>query len=98
MGCPWDEATCANAATRCQLACLRYAHEEGCAWAATTCEHAAGGAARRGHLRHARVVAGEEPVMHECDRLDIDSSFCSRIAWGVPSLINLLLLFIVIRG
>ncbi len=32
MGCPWNEFTCAEAAKGGHLACLQYAHENGCPW------------------------------------------------------------------
>ena len=45
-GCPWNEYTCACAASAGNLACLTYAHERGCPWDALTCICAA----RKGHL------------------------------------------------
>jgi hypothetical protein len=39
-GCPWDEETCSDAATR-YIECLKYAHENGCPWEETTCIQAA---------------------------------------------------------
>ena len=40
-GCPWDETTCANAASEGHLNCLVYAHENNCPWDRTTCHAAA---------------------------------------------------------
>ena len=40
-GCPWNENTCAKAATNGHLDCLKYAHENGCPWDRNTCYGAA---------------------------------------------------------
>ena len=40
MGLPWGD-TCTAAAANGHLACLKYAHENGCPWNSTTCEAAA---------------------------------------------------------
>ncbi len=40
-GCPWDELTCANAASKGHLEILKWARENGCPWDELTCEYAA---------------------------------------------------------
>ena len=45
-GCPWDEMTCANAASGGHLEMLKWARENGCPWDENTCANAASG----GHL------------------------------------------------
>ena len=45
-GCPWDEITCAWAASNGHLAILQWAYKNGCPWNEETCKYAAG----NGHL------------------------------------------------
>ena len=45
-GCPWDEKTCAAAASTGHLDVLRWARDNRCPWDEKTCE----GAGRWGHL------------------------------------------------
>ena len=62
-GCPWNERTCASAASGGHLEMLKWARENDCPWNEWTCATAAKG----GHLRDAQVGARERLPVERVD-------------------------------
>ena len=67
LGCTWNELTCARFASRGQIDCLRYAHENGCLWD----ERTTTAAGMYGHL-HCLRYAHEEGC-------GLSESFCLKV-------------------